>query len=215
MRSLGYMTVCGLLATAMWASPAEAVLYGFTNITGNNAVNAAAGEAQLFVDVTDPGAGQTRLTFTNVGAIAMSITDIYVDDDGGNISGIASILNGPGVNFVTGAAPPNLPGGAGIGFSANFAAESSAPPTPNGVNPGETVAITFNLLGGVTFNDVIADINAALLRIGIHVQGFANGGSEAFVNTTPNPVPAPGAALLGLIGLGAVTGFKRRQSATR
>lgn len=214
MKTVKYMTICGLLATAMWASPAEAVLYGFTNITGNSAANAAAGEAQLFVDVTNPGAGQTTMTFLNIGAIPMSITDIYVDDDGGNLSGIASILNGPGVNFVTGAAPPNLPGGAGIGFSANFAAESSAPPTANGVNPGESVAITFNLLGGVTFNDVIADINAALLRIGMHVQAIGQGGSEGFVNTT-NPVPAPGAALLGLIGLGAVAGLKRRQAALR
>lgn len=214
MRSLKYMTVCGLLATSMWASTAEAVLYGFTNITGNNAVNAAAGEAQLFVDVTNPVAGQARLTFLNIGPIAMSITDIYVDDDGGNFSGIASILNGPGVNFVTGASPPNLPGGAGIGFSANFSAESSSPAPINGVNPGESVAINFNLLGGVTFNDVIADINAALLRIGMHVQAIGGGGSEGFVNNT-NPVPAPGAALLGLIGLGTIAGLKRRQSATR
>lgn len=199
--------IVGMIAVAVCTGRSAAVMYGFTNISANNVADAAAGEAQLAVDVTDPGSNQVKFTFTNTGAEAMSITDTYWDDDGASLSGIASIVNGTGVSFSAGASPPNLPSGTNLGFSADFDADSNAPTQPNGVNPGETLSVTFNLLGGVTFNDVIADINSALLRIGIHVQGFAGGGSEAFVNA--NPVPAPGAALLGLMGLAAIAALRK------
>jgi MYXO-CTERM domain-containing protein len=52
------------------------------------------------------------------------------------------------------------------------------------------------------------------LRVGIHVQGFADGGSEAFINDPP-VVPLPGAALLGVLGLGTAGGLCRRRRASR
>ncbi len=186
-------------------------MYGFTNVSANNLANAMAGEAQLSVDVTDPGMGQVTFAFSNVGTAAMSITDTYWDDDGATLDEIASIVEGAGVDFEVGASPPNLPSGNNVGFDADFSADSNPPTQPNGVNPGETLSVTFDLLDGVTFADVIGDINSALLRIGLHVQGFANGGSEAFVNAPPsNVIPAPGAALLGLLGLGTVVGARKR-----
>jgi PEP-CTERM motif len=74
----------------------------------------------------------------------------------------------------------------------------------------------------LSYTDTIAALNLSLLRpgvdvdpgglrIGIHVQGFANGGSESFVNGPPGGGPSPaavpepstvlGASFAGLIGL--------------
>jgi hypothetical protein len=185
-----------------------AVTYGFGGITNNSATNTANGEAQLFVDVAAVGAAQVSFTFRNVGPHAMSITDVYFDD--GTLLGIASITNMSGVDFSQGASPPNLPGGNTLSppFSttAGFLADSDPPAQPNGVNPGEQLVITFDLIGGMTFADTITalDTPGDHLRIGIHVQGYADGGSESFVN-----VPAPGA--LALLGLGGLAATRRRR----
>lgn len=224
--SLCAATVFSLVATT---PEARAISYSFVNITANNVANAGAGQSQLSVDVTaGPGANQVLFTFKNVGALAMSITDVYFDD--GTLLGIASINNTVGVDFSQGASPGNLPGGSAptINFSATagFIADSNPPAQPNGVNPGETLGILFNLIGGQTFADTINAMNLSLanpgvdvnggLRIGIHVQGFANGGSESFINgrppTGPGTTPVPdGGATVALLGLGmAALGLSRR-----
>jgi hypothetical protein len=86
----------------------------------------------------------------------------------------------------------------------------------NGVNPGEWLTIIWNLVAGTSFSDVIAALNlggdqAGSLRVGIHVQGFSNGGSESFVNSTPAPVPVPAAGLLLAGALGALALSRRRK----
>ena len=52
-----------------------------------------------------------------------------------------------------------------------------------GVNPGEWVSVLFNLTPTKTLKDVIADMTSGSMRVGMHVQAFSNGGSEAFVNS--------------------------------
>jgi hypothetical protein len=90
------------------------------------------------------------------------------------------------VSFSQGASPPDLPGGEDcvpdFDVTAGFSADSDPPAQPNGVNPTEWLDITFDLQSGQTFDDVVAQLNSGALRIGIHVQGFANGGSESFIN---------------------------------
>lgn len=155
-----------------------------------------------------PGGSQVSFTFTNAGPSAASITDIYFDD--GTLLGIASIANGSGVSFSMPATPGNLPAGnnASPAFvaTAGFTADSLPPVQPNGVNPGETVAIVFDLLSGGSLADVLAELADGRLRIGLHVQGFASSGSESFVNT---PLPEPGALALLALAVAALA-LRRR-----
>lgn len=210
-RRLGLACATALLATSMFAVEVRADMYGFGNISANNVNDAAIGEAQMFVDVTDNGSNQVLFLFSNIGPDASSITDVYFDD--GSLLGIAQILNGAGVDFSAGANPSNLPSAndASPAFvtTTGFGADAEPAPPLNGVNPGETLGILFSLQGGKFFSDVLTELGNGDLRIGIHVQGFAGVGSESFVND-PQVIPAPGAVLLGAIGFGFVGWIKRR-----
>lgn len=198
--------VCALGLAAVSAE--AGVVYDFFNVTGNSLANASAGEAQLSVTVDAAGPGKVSFLFENRGSTAMSITDVYFDD--GTLLGIASINGSSGVDFSQNASPRNLPGGnllsPAFETSAGFSADSNSPAQPNGVGPGESLTIVFDLLATKTLTDIITELNSGRdLRIGIHVQGFGDGGSESFVNN----VPTPGAlALLALGGL--VVGRRRR-----
>jgi len=202
---------CLLVLMSAWmAAPASGL--GFSCLTGNLAGNCAIGEAQLAVDVSDLGGGQVSFLFTNSGPEASAISEIYFDD--GTLLGIASIIDGLGVDFEQDANPPDLPGGQTaippFEVTAGFLAESQPAPSMNGVGPGETVEIIFDLQGGGAFADIIDELTTGELRIGIHVIAFEGGGSESFINV---PVPEPGTAAL--LGLGLVALGVRRRSRGR
>jgi hypothetical protein len=210
------------LATASVLPVARAATFGFDAITSNDVADIPVGESQLFVDVTDPGGGQVLFTFRNTGPDASSITDVYFDDrTPSNLTGIASIINGTGVSFSQGASPSNLSGANNVSpafvTTTDFLADSdSGPPgvQANGVNPGETLGLLFNLVSGMTVDDVVAALIDGLdLRIGIHVQSFASGQSESFIND-PSPVPLPAALPLFLTMLGGIglLRWKRRRA---
>jgi hypothetical protein len=168
--------------------------YTFTACSHNSSVDVAIGQTQMSVTVFDAGGGHVGFDFHNTGAFASSITDVYFQD--GPLFGIASITNDPGnTSFLNPATPADLPSGNTCVPPFHVTDEFSADSDPqhggvaaNGVNPGEYVVINFTLLPGKTLADVIAALNSGALRVGIHVQAFANGQSESFVNTTPTAV---------------------------
>ncbi len=222
------VAVVAVLAIALLAAPAGAELWGFVNITGNSATDAAIGEAQMFVEVTPVDISRNgyiaMFTFYNIGPERSSITDVYFDD--GTLLALSGLIdkdqndlnhNGelgdPGVDFsLFPVSPPELPGRNNIDppFETHegFAADSDSDGEGvfhNGVGPGESLGVLFDLQGGQTVEDVSEALRTGALRIGIRVQGYDDGGSESFVN-----VPVPGAVLLGAVGLGAVGLVRRR-----
>jgi hypothetical protein len=205
---------CGVLTLLLSPMAAQATVLGFQDITYNSAADEAIGEAQLSVEVTDAGGGLVSFLFSNSGPYASSITDVYFDD--GSLLGISQIIDSEnggsaGVNFSADATPPNLPGGNNLdpSFEATegFSADSDAPASWNGVNPGEWLEILFDLQSGQTFADVESELISGALRIGIHVQGFDDEDSESFVAT----VPAPDSLALLAFGLLALAGISRRR----
>lgn len=166
----------------------------------------------------DLGGSQVRFTFTNTST--SSLADVYFDD--GTLLGIASISSSSGVSFSQGATPLNLPGGNTVSpafvTTAGFLADSNAPVSPNGVTQGEWVSIDFNLTAGQTYSNVISALalpnngGDGDLRIGVHVQGFAAGGTESFINIS-SPIPEPEIYAMLMAGLGLM-GFMARRNKT-
>ena len=172
---------------------------------------------QLGVDVSDAGNDQVLFTFYNDIGIRSSICDIYFDDNSGSLSGIANIINEPGVRFDDPARPRNLPGGRWYGFYANFSADSNPPVKHNGINSAsESLGILFNLSDNKTFADVINALANQDLRIGLHVQAIGYcccDASDSYINNPGDPpfvTPVPGAVILGMLGM-TVAGVKLRK----
>ena len=200
-----------VLSFALGSSAVLANTYHFTQITSNGNQSVA---TQLTAEVTQLGSN-VLFTFKNSSVIASSIADIYFDY--GNTSFFSSVSNNvlgaagdsAGVSYADGATPANLPSGNNIGFSADASGDSNSPVSANGINTSsEYVSFLGTTLTGVTFADVLAGLDSGAFRLGLHVQSIGQaGGSEGFVNTTPNAVPLPaagwlfGSALVGLMGL--------------
>ena len=108
-------------------------------------------------------------------------------------------------------------------MTAGFLAESVPAPPANGVNPGDSLGILFDLQTGKTFSDVLADLATGALRIGIHVIAFDSGASESFINdpfnpsgqSFDNPEPSSVINLLTAAAAGLLwVGYRRRRRAT-
>ena len=166
--------------------------------------------------------GQVGLIFSNTGSIPSQITEIYIDDGvlGGESPDIYTNPGGSSTFIANDVNPNNLPG-APTGFNATelYSADIDPANPSDGVDPGDSVALIFDLANGKTWDDIIASINEGFinnyeysdidtdLAIGIHVRSIGiTSQSQGLIL-----VPLPATILLGFIGLG-VGGWKLRKS---
>ena len=225
-----------ILLLSLSAQSRADMVYDFYAIT-NNTIYSDALSNQLSVVVTGDNSTVTfefRNNFNDEVAwpIPGAITEIYFDDGGLDTS--PEISNWVGeVNFIHDADPGDLPAGNTLNpnfeASIQFSVESDPENPINGIGPGESLSLVFD----ASYDDIIDAIDFGTmdpaeyqalypdgnwfqdsLRVGIHMRGLPGSGSESFLMVpdgfTPTVVPLPGAAILGLLGLGAA-GIKLRK----
>ena len=87
---------------------------------------------------------------------------------------------------------------------------------------GEQLTITFNLLSGKNWNDVVTSLSLpgypietpvnSWLRVGVHVQSFQTGNSASFINIPVTPVPEPETYAMMLVGLALIGQISRKRA---
>ncbi len=140
-------------------------------------------------EVDDIGGGQVSITFGNDSAEG-DVTTVYVENN--NVLAGGTIVDNGDVEYSAPGTPPNPPGSingvlGGVWGGNLFNADPDSPNSvANSLNPGESFAVHFDLVGGATFADVVAGLTGdpAAFRVVAHIQRV-DGSSIWGVNPTP------------------------------
>ena len=169
-----------------------------------NGQYAGSSDLDLSMEVSN-GFEKVSFTFFNNSLIDSSVRSIFVQD--GTLFGIDVILSShPDVNYSE-STSGTLPGGELLTPpfvpTHEFGVSADPPPTHKGINPGQWVKVTYDLLPGKDISDVINALGNGDLRIGIHIIGLPDGSSESAIL-----IPEPATMLI--LGLGSVLLRKRK-----
>lgn len=212
-------TMYGVAVAAALVCAAEAqanFTFGFAAVSNNRSADVQMGQSQLLLTITQGANNTVNFRFSNTGPNQMTIGRIFFDDrrpsldhdeDEANIT-----YSNSGIGF-QGEDGGNLPAGNTLDpdFNTSFAFYADNPRPNYGVNRGEWAQFNIALRAGRTLQSVLADMASGALRVGIHVQNFASGGSESFIaGGTPAVIPLPPAAGMGLAGLVGLAIVRRR-----
>lgn len=210
------LVACAALLAGVLGLAGTAQAIPFTQITNNSGADYS---ADFSASIADAGGGMVLIKFMNAAAGTGFIGQIYIDDDDGNLAGIAlDVANSSaGVLFQLGASPGNLPAGntASPAFVADFSAGKKGAAS-NGVDAGETLAILGTMSAGVTVADLLADAQASRFRLALHAQSLGpNEQSESFVDPPETTVVVPAPGVVGLFAIGAAAAMRRRGRSPR
>jgi hypothetical protein len=195
-------------AVGLFAGAAAGDVMPFTVF--ENGANAPLIGLSTVVEVTASGPVLT-MEFRNESGVASVVTALYIE---GSQAAMAMLTNPAivspqmaGVDFVANATPPSPPGSVSLwggAWEGNlFSLRASGPAVQNGLGPGESVSVRFDLSGSV--GGVVQAIAEGDMRLVQHVQAIGGGQSVWSVS-----IPAPGASV-GLLGSAAVMMRRRRR----
>jgi hypothetical protein len=214
--SLGVATVISSAAPA--AALSGPVGLGFVCTSTSNAApfGCPVGNAQFSAVVSPVGTNQALFSFTNIGPLASSITNIDIFDTFPVLGALSSPQpSSPGVSFFTG----NAGGGQFFSFSLGNASQAVA----NGINPLDNFSILFDINTAPGFAKPFNAVSTSLFKKGLTVQlqaaGFnypvASGidpATKLFFNSKVKAVPEPFTMLGSAAALGFGALMKRKSS---
>lgn len=176
-----------MVATALTTTPARASPVYSLDIFTNNGDYHDDPRVAVELEVSEE-AGLARFDFRNQSTLLCVVAQVYFEQ--GSLDSLESLIEGPGTLFSWPASPPSLCGGNRLvpPFSTWFSAGADPPSADNGVHPGETLAVRFNLADGAAIEDLYDEIESQALRVGVHITGFADGSSESAVTPEPTTV---------------------------
>lgn len=200
----------GLAATAAMVLCAGAAsaqvfpLFIFENASGTSTSG-----IDVSVSIVDNGLGGVDFVWTNASAgITGDVTQVYVENTAFSQASLANgqFLADTDTDYDTSPSPGNPAGSIqfhssawGGTFFGGDPRTGGGSPVPRSLNPGESMTMRFDLVGGATVADVIAALNNPdTLRVAAHIQRVGPNSQSVWGVSTPTP----GAAGLLVLGMG-------------